>query len=112
MNMLKGRIAGKGMVDVAGAMLACDTGTAASGTAVLVGIRPDETHPAPGGAITVEVNFVEELGPSRLYHGSVSGQDFTLQLSPHVADARAERIAVDVPSRAVHLFDAASGRRI
>ncbi|HAY05842.1 MAG TPA: sn-glycerol-3-phosphate ABC transporter ATP-binding protein UgpC [Hyphomonas sp.] len=112
MNMLKGSIAGKGMVDVGGVKLACDTGAAAAGTSVLVGIRPDETSPSPGGAIGVDVDFVEELGPSRLYHGTFGGQDFTLQLSPHAADAQAKSVSVDVPARAVHLFDAASGRRI
>ena len=112
MNMLKGSIAGKGMVEVGGVKIACETSAAATGTAVLVGIRPDETVPGHGGGVGVDVNFVEELGPSRLYHGTFGGQDFTLQLPPHVADAKASRITVDVPARAVHLFDAGSGRRI
>jgi sn-glycerol 3-phosphate transport system ATP-binding protein len=112
MNLLKGTVSGPGMVDVGGTKIPCATAAAATGANVLVGIRPDETAPSQGGKFVVDVNFVEELGPSRLYHGTLGGQDFTLQLPPRAADPAATSVTIDIPERAIHLFDAASGRRI
>ena len=112
MNLLKGRIAGAGSVSVDGHVLACDTGAATAGTEVLVGVRPDEVVLTPAGKHSVDVNFVEELGPSRLYYGTLGAQEFVLQLPPHAAAADANALAIDIPTRAIHLFDAASGRRI
>ena len=112
MNLLKGKVAGAGQVTVDGHALACDTGAAAAGTDVLVGIRPDEAVLAPAGKHSVDVNFVEELGPSRLYYGTLGKQDFVLQLAPHAADAEAKALSIDIPARAIHLFDEKTGRRI
>ncbi len=112
MNLLKGTVAAKGAVDVGGVSIACETGAATVGTAVLLGVRPDEAPLAIDGKHSAEVSFVEELGPSRLYYSMLGGQDFVLQIPPHAAAADAEALRFDIPARSVHLFDAASGRRI
>ena len=112
MNLLKGSVADAGTVAVGGTRISCETGNAATGTEVLVGIRPDEVALKPGAPLTVDVTFAEELGPSRLYHGTLGGQDMVIQVVPHAADPAATRLGIDIPARAVHLFDAASGRRL
>ena len=112
MNLIKGRVETAGTVRMGDVLLACETGRAAPGTAVLVGVRPDEVTLEAGGAHTADVHFVEELGPSRLYHGQLGGQEFVIQAPPHAAEAKATRLAFDIPARSVHLFDEASGRRI
>ncbi len=112
MNLVKGVVSAPGMVQLADTMVACSTGSVATGTAVLVGIRPDEVVLGAAGTHRTAVNFVEELGPSRLYHSTFGGEDFVIQAPPKSADPKAESLAFDIPHHAVHLFDAASGRRI
>jgi sn-glycerol 3-phosphate transport system ATP-binding protein len=112
MNLLKGVVAGPGAVKLGETVLRVDTGGAAAGTAVLLGFRPDEAVLSKTGAAQLDVSFVEELGPSRLYHGTLAGEEVTLQAPPHAADAKASRLCFDIPDRAMHLFDATSGRRI
>lgn len=112
MNLLKGRIVGAGAVELGGHRISCDTGAGTVGAEVLVGIRPDEAVLAPASPVRIPITFAEELGPSRLYHGSFGGQDVVLQTVPHAADPAATELAIEIPSRAVHLFDAATGRRI
>ena len=112
MNLVKGVVSAPGMVQLADTMVACSTGSVATGTAVLVGIRPDEVVLGAAGTHRTAVNFVEELGPSRLYHGTLAGEEFVIQAAPHAADPRATRLTFDMEPRAVHLFDQASGRRI
>jgi sn-glycerol 3-phosphate transport system ATP-binding protein len=112
MNMLKGSIAGPGAVTVGGVPVKAEIGGGASGAEVLVGIRPDEVTIDPQGQHLLEVNFVEELGPSRLYHGQIAGQDFTLQAAPHAVGKDDRQIHLSIEPRAVHVFDAGSGRRL
>ena len=112
MNMLKGTIERPGSVNVGGISIACETGSGAAGSEVLFGIRPDEATPSADGAHRFEANFVEELGPSRLFYGKLGEHDFTLQAAPGAISADARSIRLDIPRSAVHLFDASSGRRI
>jgi len=112
MNLVKGEVTAKGAVSLNGEPIACDTGAAAPGTKVLVGVRPDDVTLTGTGQHTIDVTFIEELGPSRLYHGNLGGQDFVVQAPHHAVDSKVSHVTFDIEPRAVHLFDEASGKRI
>jgi hypothetical protein len=59
----------------------------------------------------MEVEFSEELGAARLYHGHVAGEDFILQIA-QATGAVPGRIEFNFPPAALHLFDAATGLRL
>jgi sn-glycerol 3-phosphate transport system ATP-binding protein len=85
------------------------------GSAVSLGIRPEEVELLPGAApdaTEVPVEFVEELGAGHLAHGALEGRDFVVALPAAAEPPRGGRLAVRFPPAAVHLFDAATGVRI
>ncbi len=76
----------------------------------LLGIRPEDLHPATDGPITMNVHAVEELGANRLVHGHVAGHPVSVtrpsgeDLPPVLTLAPADG--------ALHLFDGETGARI
>ena len=64
------------------------------------------------GSVPLRVDLVEELGESRLLHGSLDGGlPLTLRLHHDRAFASGETIGVDIDPGRTSLFDAA-GRRL
>ncbi|HRK23739.1 MAG TPA: sn-glycerol-3-phosphate import ATP-binding protein UgpC [Beijerinckiaceae bacterium] len=112
MNLVKGEVVADGQVSLAGTRLACPTGAAAAGTEVLIGVRPDEVTLDPTGPFHSAFTFIEELGPSRLYHGQIAGQDFVVQAPHHALSSTVDSLHFAIDVRAVHLFEAKSGKRI
>lgn len=81
--------------------------------AVTLGIRPEDLAPcAPGtpGALTLKVDFIEEMGAQRLVHGQVDGHAMICALPPDgpVGDT----LALRADAAMLHLFDAQSGARL
>jgi sn-glycerol 3-phosphate transport system ATP-binding protein len=83
-----------------------------SGDAVTIGIRPE--HLTPGGAdLALGVDLIEPLGSETLLHGNVIGSDaLAIVVKVPGAVMPCETISVGVQAERVHIFDAATGRRI
>ena len=81
-----------------------------AGTRLVLGIRPEDVATGEGD-FTLDVEFSEELGVARHYHGQLAGEVFVVQ----VAGARGgvpAQIPYSLPPSALHLFDAQSGKRL
>jgi sn-glycerol 3-phosphate transport system ATP-binding protein len=113
MNLFAGRIVGPDRVATPGGELAFDALAFAlgSGPEVEVGVRPEDLHIAPSneGALGFAKEFVEELGATRLIHGTSGSADIVVAL-PNGANEEGSRLAV--ATEAVHLFDPESGRSL
>ncbi len=76
-----------------------------------IGIRPEHAVPAPGGALSIMVSQVEQLGSSSLLHGTVAGDTpFELVLSGQTHIQRGDIIQVALPAEHFHRFDKAGLR--
>jgi len=115
MNLLEGRITAHGHVALAaGRPLAVGAAWAgvAPGTAVEIGIRPEDIELAEDGqGVPFVVEFLEELGAGRLAHGTLDGVEVIVSIAPTAAVAPGETLSLRLPEAALHLFDATSGRR-
>jgi sn-glycerol 3-phosphate transport system ATP-binding protein len=114
MNFLAGRTEGAGTVAVGEWRL--DTGALAGalpGAAVDVGIRPEDLRIAEPGQenLAMEVEFVEELGATRLIHGRVGEGALTIQV-PTAEYRNSGRLALRADPALLHLFDPTSGARL
>ena len=110
MNLLKGELhgdklaLGPSMIDLAG--LAPTSGP------VTIGIRAEDLRLAGPGehAMTVAVDYVEELGSQRLVHGNLGDQSLTAVLSPET-ELKSE-LRLVVATEKLHFFNQESGKRI
>jgi sn-glycerol 3-phosphate transport system ATP-binding protein len=118
MNLMSGRIAGPGMVEAGGGMLAYDASRfkAATGREVQVGIRPEDLLYVPPGAadggLAFEPEFVEELGATRLFHGHAGGAALVVALASSATAEPKRGARLIAEQEAVHLFDPASGQSL
>jgi sn-glycerol 3-phosphate transport system ATP-binding protein len=114
MNLLAGRVAADGVLETAGGRLAYRQGSFAvvAGQSVEIGIRPEDLRLAQGqpGELSFARDFVEELGATRLIHGSVGDAPLVVAVPAGVADAAASSVAAN--PEAVHLFDEATGKSL
>jgi multiple sugar transport system ATP-binding protein len=89
-----------------------------AGAAVHAGIRPehlDLVPPEPERAlptVPLKVELVETLGHETLVHGLLGADPVAAKLDPHARVARGDVIALQVALENLHLFDAATGRRL
>ncbi|WP_025658652.1 sn-glycerol-3-phosphate import ATP-binding protein UgpC [Rhizobium sp. IBUN] len=110
MNLLKGELhgdklaLGPSMIDLAG--LAPTSGP------VTVGMRAEDLRLAGPGehAMTVAVDYVEELGSQRLVHGNLGDQSLTAVLSPET-ELKSE-LRLRVATEKLHFFNQETGKRI
>ena len=111
MNLVPGRIVAAGEVDIGSGRIAFDAGafSVEAGRDVEVGIRPEDLRLAANGegALTFAKDFAEELGATRLFHGTVGDAAVVVALSG-VAPQGAS-FGLSAAPGAVHLFDPASG---
>ena len=106
MNLLKGHAdGGKVYIGESAVPMPCADGS------VLLGIRPEEVAVSQMGTIPFKLTLIEELGASRLLHGTVAGQDFVVN-APNDDTALAEELMLEFPTNALHLFDAETGKRL
>jgi sn-glycerol 3-phosphate transport system ATP-binding protein len=114
MNLVPGKVAGPGVVETAGGRIGfvANAFEAAAGREVEVGIRPEDLRFASAGdnALAFAGDFVEELGATRLFHGT-SG-DAPLVVAVAAAEAEEAGSVVTADASAVHLFDPASGNSL
>ena len=115
MNILPGAVAGPGFVSVGDARLpAADVPDGRkAGAPIEIGIRPEDLRVVPGeAAFRAEVDFVEELGATQLFHGKIGGGEFVVQAPTGRISADTRQLALAVDPANVHLFDPETGRRL
>ncbi len=103
MNLLPGRITAPGEVDLAAGRLAFDAAAFAveAGRDVEVGIRPEDLRlAAKGGRLTFARDFAEELGATRLLHGTTGDAAVVVALSGPVPAGELFRLERGARSRA------------
>ncbi len=111
MNLLPGRVSAPGEVELAGGRARFDAAafSVEAGRQVEVGIRPEDLRLAAGGegALTFAKDFAEELGATRLFHGTLGDAAMVVALSGPAPDGSS--FGLSAPPEAVHLFDPATG---
>ncbi len=121
MNFLPGRIAdGRILLDGGAALPLPDNTTANADSAVTVGLRPEHFAPAhlAGDGVTASLNLVvdlvELLGADTIIHGKLAGVGpSVLARLPGTARVSAgHSVALTIAREQIHLFDAASGKRV
>ncbi|KQU54703.1 glycerol-3-phosphate transporter ATP-binding subunit [Bosea sp. Leaf344] len=117
MNILDGTIDGPGIVALGDAILEVRDlrQDLAEGTAVEIGLRPEDIEIASEGAagtLPFDVEFIEELGATQLFHGQLAGLPFVMQAATDTVAAQAGRLWITVDPDRVHVFDKQSGARL
>ena len=111
MNLVPGRVTAPGEVDLGTGRLAFDAAAfrVAAGRDVEVGVRPEDLRIAANGtgALAFTMDFAEELGATRLLHGTVGDAAMVVALSGPAPEG--ESFGLDAAAQVVHLFDPASG---
>ena len=119
MNFCPARLVdGGGVAELAAGprvVLADGPRAAPEGTRVLIGIRPQHAEPItePTG-LTLRIELVEPLGSETLLHGQLAdGTGFALRISgPPAGLTEGMSLPIRLPAAQLHVFDAASGRRL
>jgi multiple sugar transport system ATP-binding protein len=120
MNFLNGRLgaaASNGVtvnLDAGGSvLLSCQTGGAAEGDAVHVGVRPEHIRPVDTGSgdVALSVTLTEQLGGESYLHGTMpSGEALSVRMPGQTKVARGDTVGLALAEPALrHLFDAATG---
>ena len=116
MNILPGKVEGPGLVSVGGADDPGDGYARRSrpGSAIEVGLRPEDVQAGIAGTstLTLEVDFVEELGATQLFHGKVAGAEFVVQASTGQLAADTRHLTLSIDAHNVHLFDPQTTKRL
>jgi sn-glycerol 3-phosphate transport system ATP-binding protein len=116
MNILSGTVEGQGRVSVGGQSIAVTDMREglAPGSAIEVGLRPEDVQAGGGAAssLSMDVDFVEELGATQLFHGKTAGDEFVLQAATGLIPADSKQLALAVDPANVHLFDPETGQRL
>jgi sn-glycerol 3-phosphate transport system ATP-binding protein len=86
----------------------------APGTAVTLGVRPEDLVPDANGALEFETELVEPLGADTLLHCRFGeGRELvTIRLAGHVLAKPGDRRRFAVAPPKLHVFEAATGRRM
>ena len=108
MNLMEVELA-EGRMLMSGAALA--EGLRAAPGRVTAGIRPEaiRLQAAPGTG-NFRIDYVEELGGSRIVHGHIAGQRVIAQTD--LATQLADQMAAELPLEELHLFHAETGQRL
>ncbi len=117
MNILPGTIDGPGIVALGDAILEARDlrQDLPAQTAVEVGLRPEDVEIASegeAGSLPFDVEFIEELGATQLFHGQLAGLPFVMQAATDAVAAQAGRIWITVDPDRVHVFDSQTGVRL
>jgi multiple sugar transport system ATP-binding protein len=121
MNLFAAKVAAGGALEVAGVALALGGSVAgalaalAPGRPLLAGFRPEAGRlGAAASALSIGVDFVEQLGHETLAHGKLAstGEPVALRFPARQAPAPGDRVTIEVEPDRWHLFEPASGVRI
>ena len=114
MNLMPGRITAPGVAETGGSRVAfaADAFEVTNGQAVEIGVRPEDLRFGTGGdgEMAFAADFVEELGATRLFHGTIGGAPVVVAVA--AAEATHAGATLTAAPEAVHLFDPASGRSL
>jgi sn-glycerol 3-phosphate transport system ATP-binding protein len=114
MNLISGRVVEPGIVETGGGRTAFDAAAfdVAAGQEVEVGIRPEDLRFGSGqsGELNFTKDFIEELGATRLFHGTLGNQPLVIAVAAAESDVAAATVITD--RDAVHLFDPATGNSL
>jgi sn-glycerol 3-phosphate transport system ATP-binding protein len=88
--------------------------SAAAGTPVALGVRPEHLQAAAEGPLEFEVELAEPLGADTLLHGRFgeARELVTVRQGGHVVAKPGEQRRFRVDASHLHLFDSQTGRRI
>jgi sn-glycerol 3-phosphate transport system ATP-binding protein len=116
MNILPGKVEGPGLVSVGGQRISVTDmrDGLAPGSAIEVGLRPEDVQAGTTGTstLTLEVDFVEELGATQLFHGKVAGAEFIVQASTGQLPVDTRNLTLSIDAANVHLFDPETTKRL
>jgi multiple sugar transport system ATP-binding protein len=117
MNLLPGRLeAGTGQMAIRladGSTIDLPASVAAApGTEIIVGIRPEHLKPSTGAGFKVHITQVEPTGPEIHIYAELAGQEICSITSDRLAVTRGDTITVAPLADRIHVFDAASGKRL
>ena len=116
MNLLPGVLTETGVTPAGATFALPGTPPAPAGTPVVAGIRPEHLAPARDGApaLALTVELVEALGADSLVHGRVPdcADLVTARVAGHSPARMGEIIRLAPTGDLLHLFDAATGRRM
>ncbi|NIX75837.1 sn-glycerol-3-phosphate import ATP-binding protein UgpC [Microvirga terricola] len=116
MNILPGKVEGPGRVSVGGQVLNVTDmrDGLPPGSAIEVGLRPEDVQAGGSSSSTLAMNvdFVEELGATQLFHGKVAGAEFIVQASTGQIAADTRKLTLSVDPGNVHLFDPETTKRL
>ena len=84
----------------------------AAATDILFGIRPEHLRLSPTGPIKAKVVTIEPTGPEIHIYADVGGHEVCCISNERVKVARGDTISLAPMADRVHLFDAASGKRL
>ncbi|MFL4996698.1 sn-glycerol-3-phosphate import ATP-binding protein UgpC [Microvirga tunisiensis] len=116
MNILPGTVEGPGRVSVGGQSIAVTDMREGltPGSAIEVGLRPEDVQAGGAGSssLSMDVDFVEELGATQLFHGKVAGAEFVVQASTGQLPADTRKLTLAVEPANVHLFDPQTTKRL
>ena len=109
-----------GAINAEGAFVPASDPTAAvplgrkdiAGRQVAFGVRPEALQLSPRGPMAGTVDFVEELGASRVLHLGWAGQLLLAVQSEGAPPVVGATVHLDFVPAAVHLFSAEDGRRL
>ena len=118
MNLVAGRVTGVGQIQIdGGAVLEFDAKAfdAGIGRSVEVGLRAEDFVVAVEGApasLPFTPEFVEELGPNRLVHGTAGAAPLIVSVATADGLDWTQPVRLAVAPSNVHLFDVESGRSL
>jgi multiple sugar transport system ATP-binding protein len=125
MNLITATVADGGATLAAGELrlpvpaALCAATRGKDGQRVVAGIRPEhltaqaaESGGVPACRLTMAVELVELLGHEAIVHGRIGDAALVAKTDPHRAPAVGGRLDVAVDLARLHLFDAASDRRL
>ena len=115
MNFFNGRVSTDGTaIELVGSVASPVGGawTGPPGTDVVVGVRPDGFTVDDSGAFTGKIELLEDLGSVKLVHLDDGGDGFVVAIAPDTELGGASTLRAGVRWKDVHVFDAASGKRL
>ena len=108
MNLVQGKLT-QGQLTIGDNSMQFSSAPPADGP-VTVGIRPEDLQPTAGAGLKARLDYVEELGATRLAHCLTGGERLTAALSPEIP--LADELTFAVLPEKVHFYDHATGKRL
>ena len=117
MNIIPGRVSGRNEVSIGDVRFGANLASGVSeGTAVEIGLRPEDVTSRGDGPLPFAIDFVEELGATQLFHGALEGAPnaapLVVQAATDEIPGDAKGLSLAISPDKVHVFDAGTGARL